>query len=342
LGKILNTFSEHLCSAGLVEKGLVGELGARLLILLARDFAASVDSKTGRNLLQLVSLTAVIETLFGWTGKPGNEQLRRTFSKAYVNFTHWVETKEPLPETPNQLLLANLWARGAILQCAFYQESIDFLMVTYHGDIKPDAVFDPAMLSGAFGQVKFKSNPDTQAEKLLRPIGLPRNFFQPLPYLALLLELGTESFHKGTKSKLQVITPKAVSTSNGGFGTLVNNWLTAAQGLANYQAVNKKDPKLVVMKKAVEETQYEMDQYNRYTIVARGASVDVYGILSEANIVKEFAALLKTTLPSPTEENETIQHMRPFERLGDKSGHMAWMTKYAVPESGDEDMDVDR
>ena len=39
LGRVLNTFSKHLCMFRLVEKGLIGELGAQVLLMLARDFA---------------------------------------------------------------------------------------------------------------------------------------------------------------------------------------------------------------------------------------------------------------------------------------------------------------
>jgi hypothetical protein len=39
-GEVLETFSRELCSAGLVEKGLLGELAARTLLTIARDFTA--------------------------------------------------------------------------------------------------------------------------------------------------------------------------------------------------------------------------------------------------------------------------------------------------------------
>jgi hypothetical protein len=85
-------------------------------------------------------------------------------------------------------------------------------MVVYHGNIDTKAVFDPAMLSAVFGQVKFKSKADTAAEQAIRPIGLPRDPSEPLPYLALLFELGNDSDHGAAKSKIKTTTPTSATT----------------------------------------------------------------------------------------------------------------------------------
>ena len=53
-----------------------------------------------------------------------------------------------------------------------------------------------------------------------------------------------------------------------------------------------------------------------------------YGCLEEANIVTQFAALIKVTVPSPTAQDAALQHMRPLECLGEGSGYTAWMTDY--------------
>jgi hypothetical protein len=101
-GRVLDTFSKHLCSAGLVEKGLIGELGARIL-LLARDFATRAERERVPNLRESVPLLTVIDTLFGntsWTAEHRNEY-SEAFGTAYVNFTHWIVTKDPLPEMPD-------------------------------------------------------------------------------------------------------------------------------------------------------------------------------------------------------------------------------------------------
>jgi hypothetical protein len=35
-------------------------------------------------------------------------------------------------------------------------------------------------------------------------------------------------------------------------------------------------------------------------------------------------------MPSHTAQDEVIQYVRPLERLGGKSGHTAWISKYVV------------
>ena len=219
-------------------------------------------------------------------------------------------------------------------------------MVVYYGDIDAKAIFDPAMLSAVFGQVKFKSKADTTTEQAIRPIGLPRSLSEsgPLPYLAMLFELGNDSNHGRTKSKIKVTTP--TSTTKDEFQKLTQNWLTAVKALGKYQAEHpekkrQKDPKLVEKQNKVKEERAAMDAYNRYTIAVRGASASVYGILDKAKVQTEFATLLAITMPSPTAQDEMIQHMRPLERLGRESGHNAWMSRYVVGESKEHLMDVD-
>ena len=218
-------------------------------------------------------------------------------------------------------------------------------MVVYHGDINADAVFDPAMLSAAFGQVKYKNKADTTAKQAIRPIGLSRDLTEPLPYLALLLELGNESHHGTTHSKIKVTIPEA--TKKDKFQSLTESHLVAAEPLRDYPAQERQPvkertvPKLVKKQKEVKEARVTMDSYNRYTIAVRGVSADVYGILRKANIETEFATLLSTMMPSPTPQDDAIQHMRPLERLGGGSGYNAWMTNYVARKSEEHWMDVD-
>ena len=204
-------------------------------------------------------------------------------------------------------------------------------MVMYHGNIDTDAIFDPAMLSAVFGQVKNKSKADTAAEQAIRPIGLPRDRSEPLPYLALLFELGNDSNHIATKSKIKVTTP----TFTTGFQELTDNWLAAERDLVRGKEQGDSKSAKKQQNKNVKNTKLAMDDYNRYTIAVRGASSEVYGILVKAQVETEFATLLTTTMPSPTVQDESIKRMRPLERLS--GSHTAWMSKYVVGDS----MDVD-
>jgi hypothetical protein len=58
----------------LVEKGLTSELGAWVLLLLARDLTAPVEHWHGPNLLKPVLLLKVINTLFGNTMWAGTDE----------------------------------------------------------------------------------------------------------------------------------------------------------------------------------------------------------------------------------------------------------------------------
>jgi len=107
LGKILSTLSQDLCAASLVDKGHLGELCARILLLTARDYAA--PKRLSRpNLLKPVPLLDVLRKLLGpamWAGlneAQNQEPFNSAFANSFVNFTHWITTKDPLPEKPTK------------------------------------------------------------------------------------------------------------------------------------------------------------------------------------------------------------------------------------------------
>ncbi|KIL57071.1 hypothetical protein M378DRAFT_16508 [Amanita muscaria Koide BX008] len=289
LADVLAALTKDLCSAGLVEKGLLGELFARTLLLIARDFTVLQDGVL--DLLKPVCLVDYLDKLFGkaghWANRADRRQFNDAFSKAYVNFTHWIVTRDRLPDKPDMQLLANLWARGAALQCCFNQETIDWLIPFY---IFPDgtaafdlnAKFDPSRLSAVFGQVKNKEVGDLKAEKSIHPIGIPYDPDQPLPYLAILMELGTTSTYSETGSKMKLTC------------------------------------------------QSEKGKQPRYSIYVRGASNDMYGILSEADIEQEFGTLFKITASLLSSQDNTTQHMCPLQRFSDGYINIAWMDKYGV------------
>ena len=102
--QVLDTFSQELCSAGLVEKGLLGELAARTLLIIARDFTApKKNSGHGRNLLQPVLLLDFLGQLLKNDTRCVEDRkgFQDAFRDTYVNFTHWIVTKDALPEEPN-------------------------------------------------------------------------------------------------------------------------------------------------------------------------------------------------------------------------------------------------
>jgi hypothetical protein len=226
-------------------------------------------------------------------------------------------------------LLANLWARGAALQCCFGQEAIDFLIPVYLGSVNPDSNFDPSLLSVVAGQVKYKVAGDKEAEDAIRPTGASRDRHQPLPYLAMFMELGSESCYRASGSKIQCAASKTPVDDE--FSCLSDAWDEAVKKLETYRR-RKKTTKATreKLKKAADNARRAMDSCNRYSISARGVSPDVYNILREANIVTEFTTLLNVIMPSPVDLDSTRQHMRPLERLAAESGHTAWMSEYVV------------
>jgi len=375
LADVLDELSRSLCRSGLVEKGILGELIARTLLLIARDFAAPKKGK-GRDLLAPVPLMDFLCTLLGeeWA-KTNQSEFETAFGNAYVNFTHWMITKDSMPEEPNckmclfitdsnlfRQLLTNLWARGAALQCCFRQEAVDFNIPIYSGSVAADAVFDPSQLSVISGQVKFTTEGKKAAEFAIRPIGIPCDPEKPLPYLTLLMELGNESKYQESHSKVKTVASEPAV--DGEFARLTAEFADDLQKFESYKAQAKQElaylkedvkasrrtkkdltDKKKVLQKAEKKLEEQMkssrqakDSYNRYSIAVRGASDDVYKILQTAKIVKEFDVLVRFSMPSANDQTAAMKHMRPLESLGAESNHTAWMLEYTVDA---ESMDVD-
>jgi hypothetical protein len=220
-------------------------------------------------------------------------------------------------------LLANLWARGAALQCCFNQKSIDFLIPIYIGSIVDTDRFNPSNLSVVAGQVKFKDDRDKQAGFKIRPIGIPRDRHQPLPYLALLMELGNNSKYSESNSKIFSI-PSASATSQATYS-----------GLADQLDVATKPAKDGGLSQGkIKEIRQDMGSFNRYCVFVRGASPDTYGVLKTAHIEEAFSKLLRITMAFPNKEDHEIQHMLPLNRL--VSGYAEWMLVYGGETDGGE------
>ena len=220
-------------------------------------------------------------------------------------------------------MFANLWARGAGLQCCFSQEKIDLLLPAYFGSIAPDSIFDPSLISPIALQIKFRTAGDLDAELAIRPIGVDRDLNKPLPYLAVLMELGCEQHFKENNKKIKYSASGPLA--DGAFRSLCEAWKAAVKNLET----NIEEEAVKGLKIKVTKARLAVDSYNRYSISVRGASPEVYGILRSANIEKEFETLLKIVMPSSDAE-PTRMHMRPLERLSEKSAHTDWTWKYGL------------
>ncbi|KAF8331451.1 uncharacterized protein EI90DRAFT_3057981 [Cantharellus anzutake] len=328
----LDTLSQDLCLAGLVEKGLMGELAARFLLLTARDYAAPFDAEGHRNLLKPVHLLDVLQILFGkdWCN---DDDFKTAFSDAFVNFTHWGARDFSLPEPPPRNLLSNLWARGVIMQCCFNQTSIDFLCPVYFGSVDPGANFDCDQLSGFVIQVKNKKKGDTDtgAQRNLRPNGIIRDPEDPLPYLALLMELGTDSQYREAEF-ITYSLPKHSKSFQ--YGALKREHQSALDRLFTHRNQipkgKKRNPEdngqLKVLEVDVQDKELQKDLYNRYLISARGASPKTYDILRTAGIEQQFETFLGIVLPQELSHGDEVAQMWPLNHMED---HDSWITNYA-------------
>jgi hypothetical protein len=229
-------------------------------------------------------------------------------------------------------LLANLWARGTALQCAYLQESIDCLFATYHGSIEPEARFDPQLLRGLVIQVKNKIAGDVKARREMRPMGVPRDKTLPQPYLSLVLELGTESRYQATGS---AITVEIGSGDQATYGTLVDAWNKthdkvegleeSLKNLKGKERTKELKDDLKQARQNMKTSREALESFNRYVISVRGLSE--YGVLERANIKVEFATLLRAmNSGGGLKGGDLIEEMQPTQKL--KGGYVHWMRKY--------------
>ena len=235
-------------------------------------------------------------------------------------------------------LLANLWSRGVALQCSFNQEAIDFLIPIYTGSLAPGEPFDPSKLTGMVGQVKNKAAGDSDAKDAMRPFALPRNTSSPLPYLAVLMELGTESQFRETGSHLRVKTWDTDGNSPS-YDDRHADWLAAFTAVAEAQRNPQRSVEERKEKKRLEQVMLEKqlvkEGYNRYSIAIRGASPTTYGILATAKIVEAFKQILHITLAPADEFDRKVQHMVPLGGNHPNTGDCDWMADFETDDIDD-------
>jgi hypothetical protein len=180
---------------------LKGGLYTRLLLTFARDRAAlcgyvrfvTVNAKTDMYTVRAVQLDKFIQTLLGpELGVDVSRGLLRTqlledTSKAWVNFTHFVQLSQIVDEvTPTMLLEA--WSSCTAFQCTSDQPVINGFIVAYRGDL--DQGFD----IGNLFMVPWQINPKAQAEDSV----LPRRLTGPFV-------VETDDSGKRTRRKTEVL-----------------------------------------------------------------------------------------------------------------------------------------
>jgi hypothetical protein len=176
----IDTLARELLEKGLVEKGLKGELYARLVLTLAHDWVrcrqgqqvsgeddGELDQETNSGggihqesdpdfrpkFMKSFTVRAFLEALYAnANGHKSTMKIDLKILEARMNFTHFATTRENLcPEVLSDLLV-DLLRRGAALQLAPAQPKYDILIPIYLG--KEDEVLEPSKCSCIVVQVK--------------------------------------------------------------------------------------------------------------------------------------------------------------------------------------------
>jgi hypothetical protein len=213
------TLAMNLLGTGLVEKGLKGELFARLLCILARDVCLRrVEQMTDPwpyaeptdpfPYAKPVSVNHFLQSLFGkkWFRtigefRPEKGDIRRwqdsetamlkdVFEKGHVNFTHFTHTSVSLQYPRMPELLHLLLRQQQALQLSFTEPAFDLLIPVYFGNLDED--FDPAHVTAIVLSIKCRIS----ASKLLLGSELSDMFaYSTNPVLCILMDLGLEKSH---------------------------------------------------------------------------------------------------------------------------------------------------
>jgi hypothetical protein len=206
----IDTLANDLLRPGLVHKGDVGELAARILLIHARDRLLTPSLSTSSSLAEPIyaahfSVDGFLHTLFSRSLK---KHIPQKFLNGWMNFTHFEVTSKPVRPENMRSLLHRLLLSQTGLQCNHNQEEIDIILPTYLGD--PAADFDPSFLSALLLQVKNKIDlvclkiTESKWKRLLS-----WNDGYELPVVVMQLELGKKPVRftfKAIESELKNVT----------------------------------------------------------------------------------------------------------------------------------------
>ena len=233
--------ANDLLSGGLIQKGTKGELFARLLCILARDFHFKEQLRqmnTERETIPFpyaepFSIKSFLRSLFNgeWLQqimdftptKPNTRQWKNSqtasfsevFDRGFMNFTHFTSTDVPLQGSTMSDLLHNLLRQQAALQLAFPQPVWDILIPVYFGDLDSD--YDPARASALLISVRNRIRP-SKFSLQSDSYHYAQFFHTDDPILFILMDLGTTQNEvvvsglpkaQNTRPKAQNTRPKA-------------------------------------------------------------------------------------------------------------------------------------
>lgn len=215
----IRTLTGELLEKGLVEKGLKGELFARIVLILAHDCVRGLRSDP----LEYIATYSVADFLFSLYGDAHEDEIRRIdpiILDARLNFNHFAVAGENLNSKDVITLCRDLLRRQAALQLVFQQPRFDILIPCHIGDGK----IEEGKISVIAIQVKNKEKQASPSkifsENFQRPQNKPRPFrataktqrtdfeFNEIaqPVLILLFDLSADS---PSSSPVEVLASKS-------------------------------------------------------------------------------------------------------------------------------------
>ena len=210
--RAIQTLLYELILKGLVlDRGLLGDLSTRILLLRARDQASTsvsgdkrwckYDEASGVPSVRAVRLSKFLQTMLGENlylydekSDVRNRLLDNT-SDIWINFTHFVHLSASIDEvTPSMLLEA--WSSGFPFQCVSHQPVIDGFIVAYVGSDSLDEPFDISKLFVVPWRTTAKSEVAEfdLAQSLTAPFLVAEDGSRHKPWhLVILFDLGSSS-----------------------------------------------------------------------------------------------------------------------------------------------------
>jgi len=166
----IETLTLKLLEGGLVEKGVKGELYARLVLILAHDWVRlarglrTSDPTSGLSsdvpeLMPTFTVSDLLKALYADNHHTSIDALPKDIRGARMNFTHFVPGYETLTPEIVPELCQDLLRRCAAMQLEFKQPTYDLFLPVYFGDV--DREFEVSECGFVVVQVKNRKKATT-------------------------------------------------------------------------------------------------------------------------------------------------------------------------------------
>lgn len=205
----------------LLERGLQGELLARIILVVTRDCALPLnaaglpvvyhhDTATAEPVIETITLGKFLTALLGdslekvstrkgeHAGSASVEALKKWAQPYVLNFTHFAQVTKNITFLSSEFLF-ECWRGGAAVACACQQPVYDMLLVAYRGRLdKPFNPYDVGLISV---QVKLRTGAahSDLPQGITCPDIVHNNERWKPPHLAILMDLGTATTFQVSK-----------------------------------------------------------------------------------------------------------------------------------------------